>query len=159
MTAVTKRKEDGNITRSLFPTFPTFRSLMDSFWNSDDFFGKEFPLDEYFHRAWAPAVNIKDNTKTYEVEVAVPGLKKDDFKVSIENGLLSIKAEREENKEEKEDNFTRREFNYNRFERTFSLPENAREDSIKARYENGVLKITLAKTPDKKTKAKTVEIK
>lgn len=156
MTAVAKKNGNGNVTRSLFPTF---RSLMDSFWDSDNFFGKEFPMNEFFNRAWTPAVNIKDNTKTYNVEVAAPGLKKDDFTVTIENGLLCIKGEREETKEEKEDNFTRREFNFNSFERTFALPENAKEDSIKAKYENGVLNITLTKTPTKTTKAKKVAIK
>ena len=156
MSAVAKKNGNGNATRSLFPTF---RSLMDSFWDSDNFFGREFPVNEFFNRAWTPAVNIKDNTKTYSVEVAAPGLKKDDFNVTIENGLLYIKGKREETKEEKEDNFTRREFNYNSFERTFSLPENAKEDSIKAKYENGVLKITLTKTSTKKATAKKVTIK
>jgi len=156
MTAVAKKSGNGNLTRSLFPTF---RSLMDSFWDSDNFFGRDFPMNEFFNRAWTPAVNIKDNTKTYNIEVAAPGLKKDDFTVTIENGLLCIKGEREETKEEKEDNFTRREFNFNSFERTFSLPENAKEDGIKAKYTDGVLNITLTKAPTKTTKAKKVAIK
>lgn len=159
MATVAKTNGNGKATRSLFPAFPNFRSLMDSFWDSDNFFGRDFFNDDFFRRAWTPAVNIKDNNKSYEIEVAAPGLKKADFNVSIENGVLSINAEREETKEEKEDNFTRREFNYNRFERTFSLPENAKEDSTKARYDKGVLKITLAKTPSKKTSAKKIAIK
>ena len=156
MTAVAKKNGNGNATRNLFPTF---RSLMDSFWDSDNFFGREFPVNEFFNRAWTPAVNIKDNTKTYNVEVAAPGLKKDDFTVTIENSLLCIKGEREETKEEKEDNFTRREFNFNSFERTFTLPENAKEDSIKAKYADGVLNITLDKATTKSAKAKKVAIK
>ncbi len=154
-------KKNDKITNRLFPAFPTFpafRSLIDSFWDSNNFFGKDFSMDEFFHRAWTPSVNIKDNTKTYEVEVAAPGLNKNDFTVNVENGLLSIKGEHEESKEEKKDNYSRREFNYNRFERTFSLPENAKKDSVKAKYENGVLKISLTKTPTKKSKAKKVAI-
>lgn len=146
------------VAKSIFPTIPTFRSLVDSFWNQDNFFGRDFSMDEFFHRAWTPAVNIKDNTKTYEIKVAVPGLNKEDFKIIAENGLLCIKGEREDSTESKEDNFTRREYSYNQFERTFTLPENAKADTIKAKYENGELKITMAKTTAKKRVAKAVKI-
>ncbi len=140
------------------PTLPSMRSFMDSFWDLDNFFGRDFSVNEFFNNASIPAVNIKDTTNAYEIEVLAPGLKKDEFEVTVENGLLCIRADHEESKAEKEDTYTRREFNYNQFERFFTLPENVKENSVNAKYENGVLKITLAKTLAKKSIAKTIKI-
>ena len=134
---------------------PTFRSLLDDFWGADDFFDRRWihvPLGKM------PAVNIKDNDKNYEIELAAPGLSKDDFEVSIDNSVLTISCEKEEKKEETADNYTREEFNYSAFSRSFSLPENVDEGGVDAAYEDGVLTIKLKKLEIAEPAGKTIEI-
>ncbi|HTR31525.1 MAG TPA: Hsp20/alpha crystallin family protein [Puia sp.] len=97
-----------------------------------------------------PAVNIVDNKDNYEVSLAAPGMKKDDFKIDIDANTLTISAEKEEKKEEKEDRYTRKEFNYTSFSRSFSLPDWVNKDKIDASYENGLLKLVLPKTEEAK---------
>ena len=133
--------------------FPaSFRRLMDNFWNADRFFGDDFGN-------FMPAVNIKDNDKTYEIEVAAPGMQKEDFDVKVDNGVLRISAEREEKKEEKEENYTRREFSYNTFSRSFVLPENVDADNVAAKYSDGILHLTMKKKKVETPKTKKIEIK
>ena len=93
-----------------------------------------------------PAINIKENENAYELELAVPGYNQEDFKVDIEKGLMTIKAEVKAEKEEQKANYSRKEFSYKSFERSFSVPENIEEDAILAKYDNGVLTFTLPKT-------------
>lgn len=90
-----------------------------------------------------PAVNIKENDDNYTVAVAAPGLKKDDFNISLESNMLTISSEKEEEKEEKENRFTRREYSYTSFSRSFTLPEDVKQEAIEAHYENGELKLIL----------------
>lgn len=126
----------------------TFRSMMSDFFDTDKFFN-----DDFFRKAALPAVNVIENEKNFDLELAAPGMKKDDFKINVENGVLSISAEKKEEKEEKDKNYTRREFSYNSFARSFTLPENANADEINARYENGVLRLSiLKKVPSKPAK-------
>lgn len=133
--------------------FPSLRSMVADFWNNDGFFNKPF-----FENELLPAVNIRDNKDGYELEVSAPGFKKEDFKVTTENGMLTISAETSsENKEEK-DNYTRREFSRSSFSRSFSLPENVVEEQINASYQDGLLNIALKKAETRKTKAKQVPI-
>lgn len=119
-----------------FPVKTIFSDLFDS----DKFFN-----DTFFKRSLVPAVNVRDTDNTYEIELAAPGMKKSDFKVNVENGLLTISAETESEQEEKTKNYTRREFRSESFSRAFTLPENANEEKIGAKYEDGVLKLSLAK--------------
>jgi HSP20 family protein len=132
---------------------PSSRTLLSDFFDTERFFGSQlFPS---FNTDWIPAVNVIENEKDYSIELAAPGFKKNDFKVEVENGILNISAERKEEKEEKEKNYTRREFSYNEFSRSFTLPENSSEENVQAKYDDGVLKLTLAKkveTPAKKKK-------
>jgi HSP20 family protein len=93
-----------------------------------------------------PSVNVRDKKNHYELEVAAPGYKKDDFKISTENGLITISAETSSEKKEENENFLRQEFSRSSFTRTFSLPEDVEVDKINARYENGVLSIDLNKS-------------
>lgn len=90
-----------------------------------------------------PAVNIAERKDKYEVSLAVPGMKKDDFKIDVDGNMLSISSEKEEKTEEKDKKFTRKEYNYSSFSRSFSLPEEVNQDKIEAKYEEGVLKISL----------------
>lgn len=107
-----------------------------------------------------PAVNVRETDKAFEVEVAAPGLTKKDFKITAENGLLTISSERNEEREEKEKDYTRKEFSYSAFSRSFSLPENINEDDIKARYEDGILKLDISKKMINEPKTKrAIEVK
>lgn len=135
--------------------FPDFRSIMDDFWGADKFFENDWIN---FPRFRTPAVNIVDNEGDFQIEVAAPGLNKEDFKIEIDHGILNISAEKEETVEKEEKDFTRREFNYSSFHRSFSLPENVDKDSILAKYEDGVLKLTVKKLEIETPKAKSIAI-
>lgn len=136
---------------------PTLKSWLDDFWGADRFLNDESFLAPFRNR-WMPSVNIIDNKTSFDIEVAAPGMKKSDFNVEVENGMICISAEHEESKEEKETNFTRREFNYNSFERRFSLPENVDSDNITATYKDGVLKLNLKKSRAKEQPTKKIAV-
>ncbi|HLP33706.1 MAG TPA: Hsp20/alpha crystallin family protein [Bacteroidia bacterium] len=127
-----------------------FPSLVNDFFNMDKFFSPSIldfdgSLLDYDNSLVVPEANIIENDKDYKIELAVPGLDKNDFKVEVQEGILSISAEKEEEKKEEDKNFRRREFSYNSFSRSFTLPENLVTDKIDAKYENGVLRLTLPK--------------
>lgn len=88
-----------------------------------------------------PKVNIKETADAYWVEMAVPGLKKSDFQIDLDNQVLSIATDIKTSNEEKEATYTRREFGYSSFKRTFSLPETVDEEHINASYNEGILSI------------------
>ncbi len=128
---------------------------------SNIFYEPFFNVDFNGNKSWmaeVPPVNVVDKGGEFDVEIAAPGMKKEDFHVTCENGYLTIKAEKEEKKEEKDKNYTRREYNYNSFERSFSLPESVKSDQVKAKYENGVLKISIPKREEAKSKPR-IEVK
>jgi HSP20 family protein len=102
------------------------------------------------HPISIPSVNIVENKDNYEVSLAAPGMKKDDFKIDIDVNTLTISAEKEEKKVENEERYTRKEFNYTSFSRSFSLPDWVNKDKIDASYENGLLKLILPKTEEAK---------
>lgn len=135
MTQLTKRSK-------FFPDVPSFIS---GFFDDDNFFSNDwFPR---VSQQWSqvPAANVKENEQEFLVELAVPGLKKEDFQIDVDHGMITISAERKEEKEDKDEGYTRQEFSYSSFRRTFQLPEIVNEDEIGARYDNGVLKLTLPK--------------
>ncbi len=97
-------------------------------------------------RTSVPSVNVKETDDEFIVEVAAPGMKKDDFNVNLENDMLTVSSERKEEKEGKEAAYTRREFSYQSFQRTFTLPENIVDgDKIDAKYSDGILRLVLPK--------------
>jgi len=100
-----------------------------------------------------PAVNIKDQKDDYLVSLAAPGLKKDDFNIDIDGNMLTISCEKEEKKEEKDVRFTRKEYNYSSFARSFTIPDEVNREKIDARYEDGLLKISLPKKEEAKKMA------
>lgn len=100
-----------------------------------------------------PAVNITETNTHFEVALAAPGLKKDDFKIDLDGNLLTISSETEETKETKEKKYTRNEYNYSSFSRTFTLPEDVKREKIEAAYENGVLKLVMPKKEEAKKPA------
>lgn len=98
-----------------------------------------------------PAVNVRETDDDYLIDVAAPGMKKEDFKINFQNNLLTISSEKEEEKEKKETDYSRREFNYQSFQRTFSVKETKIEaDKINAKYIDGVLHIKLPKKEEVK---------
>ncbi|WGK64248.1 Hsp20/alpha crystallin family protein [Croceiramulus getboli] len=102
-----------------------------------------------------PAVNIIENDDDFKVEVAAPGMSKEDFNIELDNDMLTIAVEKQENNEHSEkDRYTRREFSYTHFKRAFSLPETVKSEDIAAKYEDGVLRITLPKREEAKVQAK-----
>jgi HSP20 family protein len=107
-----------------------------------------------------PAVNIVEKQDHFEISLAVPGMKKDDFNIDVEGNMLTISAESEEQKQEKDERHTRREFNYTSFSRAFTLPEGVKKEQIDASYNNGLLKLVLPKTEEaRKTAARHINIK
>jgi len=131
----------------------------------DDFFK---PWNEWFGNGgnlWSramtvPPVNITENKDEFLVSLAAPGMKKDDFKIDIDGNMLSISSEKEENKEEKDKKFTRKEYSYSSFSRSFTLPDEVNKEKIEARYEDGVLKLSLPRKEEaKKPSAKQIAVK
>lgn len=112
-------------------------------------------------RNTVPAVNISEDQNNYMLSLAAPGMKKDDFKVDLEGDTLTIHAEKESEKEDSSRRFTRREYEYRSFSRSFTLPEGVDKEKIDARYENGVLQLTLTKKEEakKKNPVKAISIK
>lgn len=105
-------------------------------------------------RSTVPSVNIKETADNFEVEVAAPGMKKSDFRITLEGNYLTISSAREHKNENTCGNYTRREFSYESFQRSFELPKDVvDEESIKARYENGMLHLTIPKKEEAKKKA------
>ena len=111
----------------------------------NDFFDNDWMVRT---NATAPAINVLENEHSYEIEVAAPGMKKDDFKVHIdENGNLAIEMEKktDEKEEKKHGHYLRREFSYSRFQQTMVLPDDVERDKISAKVENGVLNVIIPK--------------
>jgi HSP20 family protein len=131
---------------------PVFRSrnLPDLF---DEFFNSNLLPNFVEEGAWksTPAVNIFENNEKFEIEVAAPGLEKDDFKIDLKNDHLIVYSEKKDKKEEKEKGkVVRSEFRYSSFHRSFALPHEVEASSIKANHKNGVLTIELPKKAEYK---------
>lgn len=95
--------------------------------------------------AWLPSVNIKESATDYKIDLAVPGMDKKDFKVEVENDVLTISGEHKEEINEEGEKLTRREFYFGSFKRSFTLPETSDKENISANYSNGILTITIGK--------------
>jgi HSP20 family protein len=143
------------VSDRLFPTFPSFidnffsRDLMD--WNNSNFSSTNSTI---------PAVNIKENDESFIIEVAAPGMTKENFTVNLDGNRLLISSEKNETKDENDTNFSRREFSYQSFQRSFALPEGSVDgDKIFAKYTDGILFVTLPKREEIKPKpAKRIDI-
>ncbi len=134
--ALSKRSPLSGLVNNLFNTTSVFGPRI---WDFDNEFF-DFDLVPNF-----PPVNIIENGKDFKIEMAAPGLEKKDFKVSVDNGILNIKGEKEEEKKEEKESYRRKEYSYNSFSRSLRLPDNCITDKIDAKYENGVLSISLPK--------------
>ena len=141
---------------SLLNQFPT---LFDDFLNRDIF---NWGLSNFSDtNTTIPAVNIKETSDNYEVEVAAPGMTKKDFKVMLDGNTLTISSEKEIQKEQNEDvRYSRREFSYQSFSRTFTLQKDVVDtENIQAKYDDGVLHLLIPKKEQAKQKQpKLIEI-
>ena len=130
---------------------PGFNDVFESIFN-DTFFN-----DRMVTRV--PAVNISETENSYHVELAAPGLKKDDFKLNLEGNQLTISVEQNSDHEDNRKNYSKREYSYSSFVRSFTLPESADDSNIDANYTDGVLRIDIAKREEAKTVRRQIEIK
>jgi HSP20 family protein len=120
---------------------------MDNFF-TNDFFDNQWLEKKLKHTI--PAVNIKENKNEFNIEFASPGFTKKDFKIDLDQDVLTISAEKEKEKTEESDAFTRKEFSYNSFSRSFTLPKTVNAEKIDAKYNDGILKLSIPKKEDAK---------
>ena len=129
-------------------------SVMNDFFKPDWFGG----MDTFTSKV--PAVNIRENETDFTLELEIPGFKKEDFNIELDNDVLTISSEVKKEDVTKAENYTRREFSTTSFKRAFTLPESVNEGEIKAVYEGGILNITLPKKEEALPKPKRlIEIK
>ena len=130
---------------------PFFNDVFDSILND------RFISDKLTNRT--PAVNIAETENDFQIELATPGLKKEDFKINLDKNVLTVSAEKkaEENTESKK--FSKREYSYNSFTRSFTLPDSADHTKIEADYTDGVLKLTVAKREEAKFQSREIAVK
>ncbi len=124
--------------------------LADMFSN---FFDSDFN-DFFNHKFSDPAANIIEFPDSFQLDLAAPGMKKDDFKIHLDNNVLTISSETENEKNDEGKNYTRREFYYGSFSRSFTLPKSIDMEKINAEYINGVLKVVLPKKEEAKLEIK-----
>jgi HSP20 family protein len=130
--------------------FPRMTSLFDDFFTNED---RNWGVNNYSStNTTLPAVNIKETGDNFEVEMAAPGMNKNDFRIELDGNQLTISSEKQTRDEEKDgDRYTRREFSYQSFQRVFQLPKDVVDaDKIGARYENGVLHLVIPKKEEAK---------
>ena len=131
--------------------YPEIPSLFNEFFTGELLENRNF--DSLGADSTLPSVNIMDTENSFEIEVAAPGMSKKDFKVELNNNILTISTENENSKEDKNENYTRKEFSYQSFLRSFRLPENKVDGNmINAKYKNGILLVSLPKKEEAKLK-------
>lgn len=131
--------------------YSTFNELFDSF------FKDSFVNDKLISRV--PAVNISESDGHYHIELAAPGLKKEDFKISLDRDVLSISAEVKEENQESNKKINRKEYSYASFVRSFNLPDLIDHSNIEATYVDGILKIDIAKKEEAKVLTREISVK
>ncbi|MEN7549248.1 Hsp20/alpha crystallin family protein [Rapidithrix thailandica] len=135
------------VKRTPSHSFPSFSNVLEGFINDIDFkFGQD-------HQATTPSVNITENQEGYTLELAAPGLNKEDFHINLEQNLLSISVEKNIETKGEDTKYKRKEFNFNRFKRSFSLPEHIDGNKIEAKYEQGILRLSIPKPEEVKPKS------
>jgi HSP20 family protein len=129
----------------------TFSNLIDRFFN------ESLTRQGGSAYSFVPRVDIVENEKAFEIHVAVPGMNKEDFKIDLNDNFLTVSGERKFTREKKENNYHSIETQYGSFSRSFTLPENVDAHSINAKYNNGILEITVPKD-EKKTLKTTIKV-
>lgn len=118
---------------------------------ADEFFGNSF-FPEYSYKGNVPSVNVAENDDNFKIEVAAPGLSKEDFHVSLDNNVLTISSDKKYENGENKEQFLRKEFGYSSFKRCFGLPESADGEKITASHKNGILVVEIPKKEEAKPK-------
>ncbi len=134
------------------PVQKNINNLFDEFFNELPSFGKAV------NNLFAPAVNILETANAYHLELMAPGRSKEDFKLAVDKGLLTISYEKKEEAKNDDVKTVRKEFNYQSFKRSFNLDEKINADAIEAKYENGLLKLLLPKNTEVNQPAKNITI-
>lgn len=136
------------------PVKKSYSSIFDDFFNDWTGVGSDSNINK-----WSQApVNIHETKDAYHLELSAPGLKKEDIKINVENGLLTISYEKDESTTSEEYKTVRREFTYNSFKRSFTLNDKVNASEIQGKYENGVLKVLLPKKPEAQAVSKQIDI-
>jgi HSP20 family protein len=135
---------------SLIKSKPAFTAptIFTDFFN-DGFFDNEltnFPLTR-----WVPNANVRETTDEYVIELAAPGMDKDEFKVEMQEDVITIEGQHEEQREERDEEYHRKEFKTTSFKRSFRLPQSVITDKVDAKYAHGILKLTLPKREEAKS--------
>lgn len=126
----------------------------------DGFFrGDLLDSGSFFSEEWSPAVDISESSDSYIIYAELPGMKKDDVKITMNDNVITLRGEKKKETEKKEGTFSRIERSYGIFERSFTLPVTVKSDAIEARYNDGVLTITLPKKEEAKEKVIDVTVK
>jgi len=144
---LTKGK-NGNGGRGLFP------SLINDFFGNRMLGPNLVDMDDFDAGLRLPPANISETNTEFHIDLSAPGLKRDDFKVEVENGDLVVSCEKKEEDKEDKENYWRREFSYTSFCRRFPLPDNTLDEKINAKYDNGMLHIIIPKKETTVTKPK-----
>ncbi|GAA4272861.1 Hsp20/alpha crystallin family protein [Aquimarina gracilis] len=133
--------------------FPWFNDRIATWLDTDDFFADDFFIKDRN----LPAMNVKENEKDFEIELAVPGFSKKDIEVTMEDDVLHICATQSKEEVEEEENYTRKEFNYSSFDRKLQLPNNVdQNEKVKAKYKDGILTLNLMKKEETKEPPKRI---
>lgn len=135
---------------------------LDEFFNDDDIFSpfNSFVKTVFNRDSGSGLVNVSETDKDYELDFILPGYKKDDIEINVDDNSLTVKAERDETKEDNGKSYIRKEYVRTSFSRTFSLPEDASDNEIDAEMVDGILKLKVKKVnKDEKKNIKTIEIK
>lgn len=133
-------------------TFPLFPTLFDDFFDRPLLNGGKGNFSST--STTIPSVNVKETADAFEVEMAAPGMQKNDFNITLDGNTLTISSEREHKDEREDGRYSHQEFSYQSFQRSFVLPKDVvEEEGIIARYENGVLHLTIPKKEEAKQKA------
>ncbi|MGF1555164.1 Hsp20/alpha crystallin family protein [Paucihalobacter sp.] len=157
-TLVTMPKNGNDLSKKRnVSTLPSLSSWVDNFFENS--LGTEF-MSNFNTGITLPAVNIKETNDQYVLELAIPGMKKSDFSIEVDNKILSISSEVKTENQTEESNYTRREFGYSSFKRTFTLPDTVESDRVNANYNDGILLVMLPKREEAKQKPpKRIEVK
>jgi HSP20 family protein len=127
--------------------------------NMFDSFFRGSQDDDVAFAAWSPAVDIAEHDNDYVVKVELPGVNKDEVKITLESNILSIRGEKKQEKETKKENYHRVERSYGSFQRSFTLPTTVKNENIEAQYKDGILTVTLPKAEEAKPKQIEVKVK
>lgn len=137
-------------------------ALWSDFFDTDRFFTNDFFKPALRDVISIPPANVVETEYEFRIELGVPGMKKEDFKIDLDesNKVLTISADSKEEKtgEYKKERYTRHEYSYHSFTRSFSLPDNADLEAINGKYDNGVMKLTIAKKSEAKLAKKEIKI-